>query len=87
MLDYKTRYNHWLNSNALSNEDKLIMKIIIARHYYANNFSKLAENLLKKIEKDLNNNSYITELIKETRKNKNFYQNKKAYQQILRLNI
>lgn len=23
MLDYKTRYNHWLNSNALSDEDKL----------------------------------------------------------------
>ncbi len=73
--------------NNISNEDRLSIKILVSRFYYANDFPQYADKLLKEAEQDSNNNFYISDLIKETRVNKKLYKYKEEYQQALRLNL
>lgn len=58
-------------------EQVLLIKLIYARDYYIEEMYLIGDKLLKEVEKNKNKTSKVVALLKEIRKNRNFYKNRK----------
>ena len=61
----------------LTTEDILIVKLIYARDYYAEEMYLLGDYLLKEVEKHPDKTYKVTVFLNEVRTNKKFYKNRK----------
>ena len=71
----------------LTDEEKDIVYLVVAKEYYHEGLEKLGDKYLKLVEKSSNKSKYVNYLINEIKKNKKFYLYREKPISLLRKNL